>query len=138
MAVIEGYNIALKINSKTLLGRTKEDFNLSAVTKSSITKDDNGNPAERVTGHEATFAVTALFSLDSTGTKHDRDDILALAMAVGTNAVIPFSYEAGSGTDVGKTLSGNCVITSYSESSSADGDSTVTVNLKTTGTLTLT
>ena len=39
---VEGYNVSLTIGSKTLLGRTQEDLNISAVTKTSITKDDNG------------------------------------------------------------------------------------------------
>ena len=39
---MEGYNIALKVNGKTLAGRTQDDLNIAAKTKDSLTKDDKG------------------------------------------------------------------------------------------------
>lgn len=137
--MVEGYNIALKLQGKTVLGRTKEDFNLNAITKSSITKDDKGNATERVVGHEATFAVSGLLTVDSSesAVRMNRDAVLALALAVGDQALIPFTYECGQGSNAGRTLSGRAVITSYSESSSASDESTISLNLKTSGDLVL-
>ena len=41
-STVEGYNIALNIGGKTVLGRTQEDLSIAAVTTTSITKDDAG------------------------------------------------------------------------------------------------
>lgn len=134
--MVLGYNVSLSLNSKTLLGRTQEDLNISARTKESITKDDNGVKSVAVTGHDITFAVSALMDFNpSTGaTKLDRDDVIALALKTGAEAVIPFTYTATGGD----TYNGNVIITGYSESTSADPDtdSTVSLNLQVTGAMT--
>ena len=135
-SVVEGYNVALSIGSKTVLGRTQEDLSISAVTKTSITKDDAGVQQEKVVRHDITFRVAALMSLDSetTKTKLDRDDVIALALATGSSAVLSVSYACTSGT----TYTGSAIITGYSESTSADldSDSTISLDLKVIGTLT--
>ena len=135
-SVVEGYNVALSIGSKTVLGRTQEDLSISAVTKTSITKDDAGVQQEKVVRHDITFRVAALMSLDSetTHTKLDRDDVIALALATGSSAVVSVSYAGTSGT----TYTGDAIITGYSESTSADvdSDSTISLDLKVIGTLT--
>lgn len=135
-SVVEGYNVALSIGSKTVLGRTQEDLSISAVTKTSITKDDMGVQQEMVVRHDITFKVAALMSLDSetTHTKLDRDDVIALALATGSSAVVAVSYACASGA----TYTGNAIITGYSESTSAelDSDSTISLDLKVIGTLT--
>lgn len=135
-SVVEGYNVALSIGTKTVLGRTQEDLSISAVTKTSITKDDGGVQQEKVVRHDITFKVAALMSLDSetTHTKLDRDDVIALALATGSSAVVAVSYTCTGGT----TYTGNAIITGYSESTSADldSDSTISLDLKVIGTLT--
>ena len=135
-SVVEGYNVALSIGSKTVLGRTQEDLSISAVTKTSITKDDAGVQQEKVVRHDITFRVAALMSLDSetTHTKLDRDDVIALALATGSSAVVSVSYACTSGA----TYTGSAIITGYSESTSADldSDSTISLDLKVIGTLT--
>jgi len=131
--MVEGYNISLTIGGKTVLGRTQEDLNISAVTKSSITKDDNGVQNESVVRHDVTFRVTALLSLGSSGTatKLDRDDVIEKALLTGDSAIVAVQYLC----EGGDTYGGNAVITGYSESSSADPDSdtTLTLDLKITG-----
>lgn len=131
--MVEGYNISLTIGGKTVLGRTQEDLNISAVTKSSITKDDNGVQNESVVRHDVTFRVTALLSLSSSGTatKLDRDDVIEKALLTGDSAIVAVQYLCAGGD----TYGGNAVITGYSESSSADPDSdtTLTLDLKITG-----
>lgn len=124
--MVEGYNIALNINSKTVLGRTQEDLTIAAVVKESITKDDNGVTQRSVVRHDVTFRVAALLSLDGTGnTKLDRDDVIALALATGPTAVVPVQYLCQGGD----TYGGNAIITGYSESSSADADADTTLSL---------
>ena len=124
--MVEGYNIALNINSKTVLGRTKEDLTIAAVVKESITKDDNGVTQRSVVRHDVTFRVAALLSLNgTTSTKLGRDDVIALALATGSNAIIPVQYLC----EGGDTYGGNAIITGYSESSSADADADTTLSL---------
>ena len=126
--MVEGYNIALKLNSKTILGRTQDDLTIAAVVKESITKDDAGATQRAVVRHDVSFRVSALLSLDTAGTettKLDRDDVIALALSTGTSAVIPVQYLCTGGA----TYGGNAIITGYSESSSADPDSDTTMSL---------
>ena len=134
--MIAGYNIALQIGGKTLLGRTQDDLSISAVIKESITKDDAGVRQRAVTGHDVSFRVSALLSLNSgsSATQLDRDDVIAMALATGSSAIITVTYSCVGGD----TYSGNAVITGYSESSSADPetDSTVSLDLQSTGAFT--
>lgn len=125
--MVEGYNIALNINGKTVLGRTQEDLTISAVVKESITKDDNGVTQRSVVRHDVTFRVAALLSMNATGetTKLGRDDVIALALATGSTAVVPVQYLCQGGD----TYGGNAIITGYSESSSADADADTTLSL---------
>ena len=125
--MVEGYNIALKINGKTVLGRTQEDLTIAAVVKESITKDDLGVTPRSVVRHDVSFRVAALLSLNATGqtTKLDRDDVIALALATGSSAIIPVQYLC----EGGDTYGGNAIITGYSESSGADADADTTMSL---------
>lgn len=129
--MVEGYNISITIGGKTILGRTQEDLNISAVTKSSITKDDAGVQQESVVRHDVTLRVAALLSLDNGTTKLDRDDVIALALTTGTSAVVAVTYTCSGGA----TYGGNAIITGYSETSSAevDSDTTLSLDLKITG-----
>ena len=125
--MVEGYNISLQINQKTILGRTQEDLSISAVVKESITKDDAGVMQRSVVRHDVTFSVSALLSLNGSGTttKLDRDDVIALALTTGSSAIVPVKYLCTGGA----TYGGNAIITGYSESSSADPDSDTTLSL---------
>lgn len=131
--MIQGYNIAVQLNAKTVLARTTEELNISAITKESITKDDNGVKKTMVTGHDVTLSISALAELNAEGetTKLDRDDIIAMALATGSAANIPLKYLAQGGD----TYQGTAIITGYSESSSADADadSTISLNLAING-----
>lgn len=122
---VSGYNMMLKINSKTVLGVTQDELQVSAQTKDSITKDDAGVKNSEVTGHEITFNVTGLVEVSSTGdtNKLDADDLIEQSLKTGANAIIPFLYDRGTGLD---NYNGNCVMTSYSETSPADPDSDTT------------
>lgn len=125
--MIEGYNISLKIGTKTLLGRTQDDLTIAAVVKESITKDDAGVTRRKVVRHDVSFRVSALLSLNGTGqtTQLDRDDVIALALATGDNAPVAVQYLC----EGGDTYGGSAIITGYTESSSAAADSDTTIGL---------
>ena len=131
--MVLGYNTKLTIGGKTLAGRTQDSLNISAITKESITKDDNGKKQIAVVGHDVTFSVSALMEIISAGeaTKLDRDDVIALSLKTGAEAVVAIEYAL----EGGDTYQGNAVITGYTEdsSASADSDTTVSLNLQVTG-----
>lgn len=135
MAAELGYNIAFKIGSKTLAGRTQDDLTITPTIKESITKDDSGNKNQQVSGQEVTFSCQGLINLSNPTGVSDRltrDEIVEMALATGPEAELAFVYSASSG----KKLSGKCVITGYSESSNSEDEATYTVDFKTTGALT--
>ena len=131
--MVEGYNISLSIGGKTILGRTQDDLSIAAVTKTSITKDDAGEQQEKVVRHDVTFKASALLSINAANesTQLDRDDVIALALSTGSSAVVAVLYTCSGGA----TYGGNAIITGYSESSSAeaDSDTTISLDLKITG-----
>ena len=133
MAALEGYNIAFKIGNKTLAGRTQDDLTIAAKTKESLTKDDGGSTQVSITGHDVTFRATGLIDVTSGSSSIlDRDDIIVDVLKTGSQAILAFTYTTASG----KTLSGNCVITNYSESSNSSDDATYTVDFRVTGAVT--
>ena len=130
---VAGYNIAFKIGSKTLAGRTQDDLTIAARTKESLTKDDEGATQVSITGHDVTFRATGLIDVTSGSSSIlDRDDIIVDVLKTGAQAILAFTYTTASG----KTLSGNCVITNYSESSNSSDDATYTVDFRVTGSVT--
>lgn len=130
---VPGYNIAFKIGNKTLAGRTQDDLTIAAKTKESLTKDDGGSTQVSITGHDVTFRATGLIDVTSGSSSIlDRDDIIVDVLKTGAQAILAFTYTTASG----KTLSGNCVITNYSESSNSSDDATYTVDFRVTGAVT--
>lgn len=136
--MVEGYNIAFKLNNKTLAGRTQDDLTITPTTKESITKDDQGNKQSMVIGQEVTFAAQGMVEVSTTGaapgttTKLTRDDLIEMALKTGSAAVIPFVYSCAGG----KSYSGNCVCTGYTESSNSEDTASWTMNFKVTGAIT--
>lgn len=128
---MEGYNIALKVGEKTFVGRTQDDLTISALTKESITKDEKGNKISAVTGHDVSFRCAGIMEVDKDGdaTKVYRDDIIAMALKTGDEALIDITY----GPEGGAIYGGKAVITGYSESTSAEGDATYSLDLKVSG-----
>ena len=127
-----GYNIALKINGKTLAGRTQDELNITPTSKDSITKDDGGNKRTAIVGHEVTFSCQGLVTLSNpTGVANrlTRDEVIENVLKTGDAAKFPFTYAASSG----KVLSGNCVFTGFSESSNSEDEANYTANFKVDG-----
>lgn len=130
---IEGYNIAFKIGSKTIEGRTQDDLTVAARIKESLTKDDQGETQVSVSGHDITFRASGvLVAADGTNTI-GRDTLLADALKKGTAAELQFLY-MGTGLT---SYSGTCIITNYSESSNASDEATWTADFRVSGEMTV-
>ena len=134
---MQGFNVRLKVNSKAIVAVTQDELNIDAQTKESYTKDDAGVKRTKVTGHDITFTVSALYEAVGSGsiTALYRDDIIALALKEGDNASVPFEYGPSSGT----IYKGKAIITGYKETTPADPtqDSTISLTLKVDGAMTL-
>ena len=131
---MEGYNVALKVGEKTLVGRTQDDLTISALTKESITKDKKGNKISVITGHDVSFRCAGIMEVSAEGeaTKLMRDDIIEMSLKTGKEAEIEVTY----GPEGGAIYGGKAVITGYSESTSAEGDATYSLDLKISGAFT--
>lgn len=126
--MIAGYNISITVEGKTLLGRTQDDLTIAAQVKESITKDNQGVKQYAVTGHDITFKCSGLISVNAQGQTAQLDNaaIMALALKKTTdvdNAQVAVVYSGGG------SVSGNAIITGYSENSSADPDTDSTYSL---------
>ena len=134
---MQGFNVRLKVNSKAIFAVTQDELSIDAQTKESYTKDDAGVKKTKVTGHDITFTVSALYEEVGSGsiTALDRDDIIALALKEGDNASVPFEY----GPSSGAMYTGKAIITGYKETTPADPtqDSTISLTLKVDGAMTL-
>ena len=134
---MQGFNVRLKVNSKAIVAVTQDELNIDAQTKESYTKDDAGVKRTKVTGHDITFTVSALYEEAGSGslTALDRDAIMALALKEGDNASVPFEY----GPSSGAVYTGKAIITGYKETTPADPtqDSTLSLTLKVDGAMTL-
>ena len=134
---MQGFNVRLKVNSKAIVAVTQDELNIDAQTKESYTKDDAGVKRTKVTGHDITFTVSALYEEAGSGsiTALDRDDIIAFALKEGDNASVPFEYGPSSGV----IYTGKAIITGYKETTPADPtqDSTISLTLKVDGAMTL-
>ena len=134
---MQGFNVRLKVNSKAIVAVTQDELSIDAQTKESYTKDDAGVKRTKVTGHDITFTVSALYEEAGSGgiTALDRDDIIALALKEGDNASVPFEY----GPSSGAIYTGKAIITGYKETTPADPtqDSTISLTLRVDGAMTL-
>lgn len=129
--MVEGYNIAFKVGGKTFAGRTQDDLTITPTTKESITKDDQGQKQLTVIGYEVTFSCQGMVEVTGSSTsKMTRDDIIDMALATGSS--YNFVYDC----DGGKSYSGICVCTGYSESSNSEDTATWTVSFKVSGAMT--
>ena len=133
---MQGFNVRLKVSSKAIVAVTQDELNIDAQTKESYTKDDAGVKRTKVTGHDITFTVSALYEEAGSGslTALDRDEIIALALKEGDNASVPFEYGPSSGV----IYTGKAIITGYKETTPADPtqDSTLSLTLKVDGAMT--
>ena len=120
----------MRVDEKTLAGRTQDDMNIAAIIKESLTKKDKGNSRQKITGHNVTFRAAGLME-NTTGQPQEltRDEVIALSLKKGDEAIVEVRY----GVDGGKIYGGNAIITGYSESTNASGDATYGLDLKISG-----
>lgn len=131
MASMKGYNILVKINGNAFVGETSSSMDVSANVKESYTKEGKGVADREVTGHSVSGSISGLMRLkkeDETNVM-DSDAILEAAMQEGKDALFPFVYTR----DTGKAYKGNLIINSYSESGTAEGEATYTLNYTVSG-----
>ena len=129
-----GFNFFLTLKGKTLAGETQSDMSISSTEKSSLTKADKGNAQTQISGHEVAFNVNGVMEVNEDGeaTALDADELMELSLKVGEEAKVPFTYVRGSG----KKYNGDIVITSYSESTNAEGEATYSLGVKVSGAMT--
>lgn len=133
--MVNGYNIALKIGGKTIVGRTQDDLTIAATVKESIDKDDEGTKRFSVTGHEVTFKVSAMMSVDAVGSgvqKVNRNFLIEQALKKSSAAVVVVTYACANGD----SYTGNAIMTNYSESSNAEDEANLSADFKVTGAFT--
>lgn len=131
---VAGYNIAFKLDTDqcTLAGRTQDDLTIAARIQERHTKDDQGSPQVAVSGHDITFRCTGIVSLDDSQDVFNRDYIIDRALSNSNSWDFYYLCEDGG------SVSGECVITNYSESSNASDDATWTLDFRVVGTPTFT
>lgn len=129
-----GFNFFMQLNGKNLAGETQTDLNVTATEKSSLTKADKGNAQTQISGHEVAFNVNGVMEINEQGetTAIDSNELLELSLKTGEDALVPFVYNRGNG----KSYSGKIVITSYSESTNAEGEATFSLSVKVSGEMT--
>ncbi len=121
---MEGYNIAVKIGGKTIIGRTQDDLDISANVKTSLTKDDAGVTQKKVTGHTITGTMSAISEVTAGSTTQlSREECLDMVLATDTTYAI--TYQAGTGA----VYSGTIIFTKFSESSDAAADNDASFSL---------
>lgn len=128
---VAGYNIAFTLSPGhfTLAGRVQDDLSIAARVQERLTKDDAGETQVVVLGRDITFRATGVVQINGQGL--DRDWMLSASQSGNT---LDFTYLC----DGGGTLSGDCVITNFSESSNASDDATWTMDFRVVGTPTFT
>ena len=124
----------MQLNGKNLAGETQTDLNVTATEKSSLTKADKGNAQTQISGHEVAFNVNGVMEINQQGetTAIDSNELLELSLKTGEEALVPFVYNRGNG----KNYSGKIVVTSYSESTNAEGEATYSLSVKVSGEMT--
>ena len=132
MENIAGYSIVFKLNDKLIAGDTSSNLDIAAKVKESLTKADKGNTQRDVTGHDVTFSTNGVMQLLETEEKKvslDADDLMQMALLKGTAAKIPFVYTRGTL----KAYKGIMIITSYNETTDAEGNATYALNCSVSG-----
>ena len=129
-----GFNFFMKLQDKTIGGETQSDLSVSATEKSSLTKADKGNAQTEVSGQEITINVSGSMVVNEDGSTEvmDADMLLEQSLKKGAESIIPFVYMRGDA----KAYQGNAVMTSYGESTNADGEATFSISLKVSGEMT--
>ena len=118
MSQINGFNILFRQGEKLFAGTTSNTFTLTPKVKESLTKEDKGTTNKIVTGYDSEFSADGVMAK-----RVDREEIIKLAKA---GEVLDFIYgDPAVGSTVQK---GKMIITSYSETTNADGEATYSLS----------
>lgn len=126
MAQINGYNILFKQGEKLFAGTTSNTFTLTPKVKESLTKEDEGTTNKVVTGYDTEFTVDGVMELNEEGQEEnrlDREDIIALV-----KAGVPLDFVYGNPAAGSKVQKGKMIVTSYSETTNAEGEATYSLS----------
>lgn len=129
-----GFNFFFQLDGKNVGGETQSDLSISATEKTSLTKADQGNAQTEVSGHEITANISGVMVVNEDGSTEvlDADILMEQSLKTGADSIIPFVYTRGEA----KAYKGNCVITSYGESTNAEGEATWSLSIKVSGAMT--
>lgn len=127
---INGFDIVFRAvvdGQKKLFAGTKSNtFNINPKVKESITKENKGTSSKKIVGYDTEFSVDGVMEInekEETTKRLDRDGVIDLVIAGN-----PLDYTYGN-LGVGNTIrKGKMVITSYSESTDAEGEATYSLS----------
>ena len=132
MGKMIGYNIVLRTGTgpaaKLFAGTTSNTFNLTAKVKESITKEDHGTTNSIVTGYDTEMTVDGVMELneeEQKATRADREDIMEMVMAGN-----PVDFVYGDPASKSTVRKGKMILTSYSETTDAEGEATYSLSCK--------
>lgn len=133
---VNGFDIVFKAGGKLFAGTKSNSFNINSKVKESLTKEDRGTTRKRVVGYDTDFGIDGVMQVresadTNTATHADRDDIIAMITAGNE-----LDYVYGSVGSGDKSYKGKMIITSYSESTDAEGEATYSISCQGTSKLT--
>lgn len=127
---INGYDIIFQAEvggqKKLFAGTKSNSFNINPKVKESITKEDKGTSNKKITGYDTEFTVEGVMEINETDEKTKRLDRIDLIDLV--TAGDPLDYAYGNPAPGNTIYKGKMVITSYSESTDAEGEATYSLN----------
>ena len=126
LSKVKGYNIALTIGGKSIVGTTSDTFSGGGVLKETIQKSDQGQTQYSNAGFEGTLSISA-FVYNGTAASGELN-IEALMDNCGKNATGTFVLAFG--TTVGDPkVTGTCTFTSCTVNSDSENHSDCTVEI---------
>lgn len=128
-----GYNFVFTWNNKKIAGVTDDQLQITPNVKESLTKDDQGATQSEIIGQDVEITVNGLICLNAANEndKLDADDLIALNLAKGDSAKIPFVYTR----NTGNAYTGYVIPNGYSESTGSEDYGNFSQNFKVVGTM---
>lgn len=135
---VKGYNIVFQANIggslRKFAGVTSDTFDIDAKVNTSLTKDNKGSSDKEVTGFDYDFSAEGVYEVPDESAPDDDSAAVStpdIVDAMLSKAVLDFVY--GGETPGSKVRKGKCIIVKYHETTTAEGESTWSLNLQVTG-----
>jgi len=133
---VRGYNIRLQLDEKYIAGATDDSFKITPEIEESLIKDDNGEKTLEVVDSNIEFTVTAKLHKKEAGEDTTHLDYTDLRQAAYNGTPFAFIYgEEESGDHI---VTGNAIISDFSENTNAKDVGQLTFTMRTYGTITFT